>query len=280
MAVASQIEIPPVRPEPKRDRRDRWDRYLIPDPVTGEEKSWTRATTHAAAITDEFSLTLWKQRMTAVGLAQRPDLIASAAAVVDPESEGGKERLNQIVEAAKEHAGASSRARIGDALHTFTERLDIGHAMKVPPPYDKDIADYVRLKRQIGLEISPNFVERVVLIRSLGVAGTLDRLGRLPNQPLPVIVDLKTGRDLSYSWLKIAVQLAEYAHAETVWDVEHERHLRMPQVDQDRALVIHLPAGEARCVPYWVDIRAGWEAAQVAGMVRQWRSRKDLAERL
>src|SRR5690606_3682330 len=48
------------------------------------------------------------------------------------------------------------------------------------------------------------------------------------------------------------------------------------EVDQDRAIVSHLPAGQGRCELHWVDIAAGWEAVQVATQVRQWRKRRGL----
>jgi len=52
----------------------------------------------------------------------------------------------------------------------------------------------------------------------------------------------------------------------------------MIEVNQEQALVVHLPAGEGRCTLYLVDIAAGWEMAQVCGAVREWRARRDLAQ--
>ena len=36
------------------------------------------------------------------------------------------------------------------------------------------------------------------------------------------------------------------------------------------------PAGQARCELHWIDIAAGWHAAQLAAAVRGWRARRDL----
>jgi hypothetical protein len=44
--------------------------------------------------------------------------------------------------------------------------------------------------------------------------------------------------------------------------------------------VIHLPAGEARCELWHLDIGAGWRAFATAMEVRAWRQRRDLAEPL
>src|SRR5262249_32211119 len=148
----------------------------------------------------------------------------------------------------------------------------------VPAPFDKDIAAY--RAATASLTISRNYLEQICVIRELGVAGTLDRVLRLPHARLPMIGDAKTGRDLVYSWTEIAIQLALYAHADTIFDPLTGRHRNMIEVDQEKALVIHLPAGEARCQLYVVDIAAGWEMAQVCATVRAWRKRKDIAQPL
>jgi hypothetical protein len=118
-------------------------------------------------------------------------------------------------------------------------------------------------------------VERVVLNRRADCAGTLDRIVQVRGWPKPVVADLKTGAFLS--WPAIAVQLAVYAHAEEIWDPTSDRLVPMPEVDRDRALVVHLPAGTADCTLHEVDLRAGWEAAVLALGVRRWQKRRDLA---
>ena len=50
-------------------------------------------------------------------------------------------------------------------------------------------------------------------------------------------------------------------------------------IEKDRAIVFHLPAGEARCELYWVDLKAGREGLQLALDVRAWRKRNDINER-
>lgn len=269
------LAAPAPRPEPKRDR---WGRYLIPDPVTGKERSWTRATTWAATVADTFGLTQWELRMAAIGLARRQDLLVGVAAVLDPDSPDGKRKLNKLVDQAKDAAHAGARATIGTALHSFVEAIDGGREVQVPAPFDRDIDAYRRA--MVPIKVSPNYLEKICVVRELGVAGTMDRVVRLPASRLPMIGDVKTGRDLSYSWTEIAIQLALYAHADTVYDPTRERHGRMLPVDQERALVIHLPASEARCQLYIVDIAAGWEMALTCGKVRDWRKRKDLAQPL
>jgi hypothetical protein len=265
---------PPARPEPKRDR---WDRYVIPDPVSGADRAWTRATTWAKTVADMLGLNRWEQRMTALGLAQRPDLLLGVAAVIEPDGADGKRKLDQLIDRAKEHALSKARSNLGTALHSFCEAIDTGRALPlVPPPFDRDVEAYKRMTAT--LDISLNYVERIGLVHDLGVAGTMDRVVRFKHDPLPMIGDIKTGSDLRYSWQEIAIQLALYAHADTTWDTEIGQHKPMLPVHQDRALVIHLPAGGARCTLYLVDIAAGWEMAKTCGLVRAWRTRKDIAQ--
>src|SRR5262249_28614839 len=159
------------------------------------------------------------------------------------------------VDQAKEAAAASSRATIGTALHSFVEAIEAGRDVRVPAPFDRDIEAYRR--RMVGIKVSRNYLEQICTVQELGVAGTMDRVVRLAHAVLPMIADVKTGRDLTYSWPEIAIQLAIYAHADTIFDPITGKHRKPLLLDQRQALVIHLPAGEARCELYIVDIKAG-----------------------
>lgn len=256
------------RPEPERDR---WGRYKLADPETGEVKGFTRATTFADAMEDKTGLNKWHMRMAAHGLALRHDLYARVAAT-SPEDKGN---LDKLVKEAQEAAASSTGANIGTALHAFTEQVDVGQAPHVPDPWDKDVAAYRDMLKAAGVRILPEYVERIICLPGLGVAGTLDRIVEVDGQLF--IADLKTGRDLSYGWVKIAIQLALYANATHLLRVDGTGWDPMPEVNKDRALVFHLPAGKANCSVHGVNIRAGWEMAQVCGTIRDWRKRKDLA---
>lgn len=258
-------------------KRDRWGRYVLPDPVTGKERAWTRATTVARTLADEYNLTLWKLRQVAKGLALRPDLIAGAAAA-DPESD--KKTLDDIAEKAMERAGSSSGATMGTALHAFAHRLGLGESMAslgVPAPLDKDLAAYVDTLSRHRLRILPALCERIVVLPELGVAGTFDNIVEQPSgvtksEPLSLF-DLKTAKSVDYSMLEIAIQLALYAHAPLMWNPGTQTYEPMPPVDMNRALVLHLPVGKAHGQIYGVNIIEGWEDAQLAMRVREARSR-------
>lgn len=259
-----------VRPEPERDR---WGRYLIPHPDTGKETAWTRATTFAKTVSDTFGLTKWELRMVALGLAKRPDLLAQVAGVLDPDDRDAKKLLDGIAAQAKEAAGSTTRSNLGTALHTMTEHIDAGRDFTVPEAHAADLDAY--RAAVAGLHIDPAHIERIVTVPRYEVAGTLDRLVTLPDGRL-VVADLKTGRSLA-GMAEYAIQLALYANAATMWDPTTGEHEPMPEVDKEQALIIWLPAGEARCELHTVDIAAGWEMAQTCEVVRAWRKRRDLS---
>jgi hypothetical protein len=255
-----------VRPEPKRDR---WGRYLITPASGGKARGYTRATTWAKTMADSYGLEQWGKRMVALGLVHRPDLLALVAAHPDD-----KDTLNRACADAVEAAKASAGANMGTALHAMTERVDLG--LEVPDgPWTPDVDAYRTVTRAAGLTLDDTHIERVVVLDALEVAGTFDRIVTVDGRRY--IADLKTAQALDYAWGEIAIQLALYAHADAIYDYATERREPMPQVDRDRALVIHLPAGQGRCELHWVDIAAGWQAAELAGAVRVWRKRKSLA---
>ncbi|NBX21673.1 MAG: hypothetical protein EBR58_09980, partial [Betaproteobacteria bacterium] len=71
-------------------------------------------------------------------------------------------------------------------------------------------------------------------------------------------------------------QLAIYAGATSYYDCATDTHTDPEPVDQDRALIVHLPAGGDTCTLHWLDIAAGREALEHAIWVRKWRNNKQL----
>lgn len=259
------VEVKP-RPEPDRDR---WGRYLIVPANGGTAKAHTRATTFAATIDDRHNLEQWMIRTTALGLVARQDIYARIAST-DAED---KRTLNKLCNEAREAARASSGANLGTALHAFTERVDLGLETTIPSPWDLDVAAYRSTLATHGLLVDPALVEGIVVLPELDVAGTFDRIVTWQGERF--IADLKTGADLSWSWNAIAIQLALYANAATIYDPITRTHTPMPDVSKATAIVIHLPVASGRCSLYRVDIKAGWEAAQHCLFVRQWRNARE-----
>ncbi|WP_207943344.1 hypothetical protein [Actinomadura sp. KC345] len=244
-------------------QRDRFGRPLVVPPEGGKPEAYRRCTTHVSVLEDMYLLQRRQMRMVALGMANRPDLVLATGAHRDDRNE-----MNRIVDQSMEAAQAHAQAKIGTGLHKFTDTCDRGEPLgPVPEAYRADLDAYTRATSV--LEVIE--IERFVVLDELKIGGTPDRIVRY--QGRSYIADLKTG-SIEYGALKIAMQLAVYSRSMFYDPVTHER--TPLDVDQDRAIVIHLPAGQGRCELHWVDIATGWEAVQVANQVWQWRKRKGL----
>jgi len=239
---------------------------LIVPPHGGPVQPYTRVTTFAGVLDDTHGLQKWFQRQTMLGLVERPDLVLAVKAHRED-----KAKLGQIAENAMQVAASTAAANVGTALHKLTEDIDRGIDVgKVPGEYQRDLDAY-RTTLEAN-NVSPIALERFVVLDDLKVAGTFDRL--VDHQGQFYIADIKTG-SIEYSKVKIAIQLACYAHG-VYYDPDGGIRSVIPDLNQHKGIVIHLPAGEGTCTLYWVDLDAGWEAAQLADQVRSWRLRKAL----
>ncbi len=244
--------------------RDRWKRPLVHPPGGGARVPYTRCTTFVDCMDDKYNLQQWEKRMVALGLADRPDLLLSVAA-----HRNDKKAVNRITDQAKEAAAAGAAATTGTAEHALTERIDRGLPLGViPAAYQPDLEAY----RQATACLRMVEIEQFSVLDELEIGGTPDRVAEF--LAAYRIVDLKTG-SIEFGQLKIAMQLAVYAHAVPYDPATETRMPRPYPVDQERAIVVHLPAGQGFCELYWVDIAAGWQAVQCAAEVRRWRSRKN-----
>ncbi|MGH9023885.1 MAG: hypothetical protein ACRDV9_12430, partial [Acidimicrobiia bacterium] len=72
--------------------RDRWGRYLVIPEGKKDPVPHQRVTTFAKLLDDRYGLEKWALRMTAKGLAQRPDILAQVAATGE-DDEGAIDRL-------------------------------------------------------------------------------------------------------------------------------------------------------------------------------------------
>ena len=231
---------------------------------------WTRATTLAGTIENRYNLERWQQRMVALGIADRPDLLALVHSHKDD-----KKALNDVCEDAINAAKGSAKANIGTSLHKFAEEIIKGdlHVNDVPPPYRADIEAMFQTLGDAAT-LHPDLSERTVRNTTLSVAGMFDGIADFGNDRM--IWDLKTG-DVHFGMLKIAAQLAIYANGDGLYNqpIQRDRWGRydlsdhpshwdlMPEgLRKDRGVIVHLPAGEARCELIAVDLEAGWRIAQ------------------
>lgn len=269
----------PIEPE---TRRDQWGRYLVVPPAGGKPQGYTRATTVAKTLDSEGGLIAWKATMATVGLMLRKGLRAQWEALIaetagDPWYGGRKDDCKALVEECAAAGGSNDRAMIGTALHTITAVADAGGQMEhLSDETATDVAAYLAGLSRAGVVIDQRYIERTCVLDDWQVAGTFDRVAIVNGTPM--IADLKTGDTLDYSWLSIAVQLAIYSRANAIYhqgtarNGKDDSRLAMPAVDQNRALVMHLPAGQGRLDLYLVDIARGWEAFEHSMWTRGWRA--------
>ena len=250
--------------------RDRWGRPLIEPIGGGKPIAYTRVSTLAKSLDKQEALTKWKQRMTAIGMSQRPDLLALVQATRDDDRKTLDDACEQALAAARSQAAANT----GTALHAFCERIDQGVPVDEIVASDTikaDLQAYTHATRWMKMLAAETFIVQ----DDIKCAGTFDRLVQIDGRVY--VADIKTGQHEPNYPHGVTVQTAIYAHG-TGYRPGKGRTAKLADigVDQARGVLIHLPAGQARCDLYWLDIAAGWEMAQIATRVRAWHNTKPI----
>lgn len=249
----SEVEVP----------RDRYGRPMVVPPKGGKPVPYTRTTTVAGSLDDGTALVAWKLRMAAAGLSMRPDLLLAVAAARED-----KLAMDALVEDSINAAGGSTAATIGTAVHALTEKLDRGQDLGIiPQDYVADIQAYAEATKHFE---NVN-IEQFCVLDKYKIAGTPDRVVRYKGELF--ISDLKTG-SISYPG-KIAMQLAVYANG-LPYDPATATRGSWGDVNTERGIIVHLPAGSGKCELHFVDIKEGWKGIQLAMKVRSWRDTKKL----
>lgn len=253
----------------------------IPDPLTGKKRRWSRASAFAKTLSDDFMISQWQQRNVALGMSKDPQLIERVAGLDVKED---RQAVQSIAEAAKKAANADGAAHRGTELHTYTELADTGRILEVPEEDHGRMAEYLECLADLGIEVVPEYMERITAVPQLGVIGRFDRLVKFGGRY--VILDLKTGSSLKYALNEYAMQLALYANGVDrygVWNEETRVWEPAPEdlpVDTATGLVVHLPAKGKGCEVIPVNLLDGWQDAELALKVKRARSRKPVLEPL
>lgn len=232
--------------------RDQWGRYKLPG-RDGTEQSWTRATTFAATLAEQFGLRIWEQRQVVWGLSRRPDLLTMASTISGPED---KKALGEIVDEAHIAAGTKAKANRGTAIHRACQAAERGAYDQVPEELRPHVSAYFTAMRDGGLTILPEYVERTVIVDQYQVAGTFDNLVRCPDGKIRVS-DKKTGR-MDYSDTEFAVQMALYANADAIFNYNTGQYEPMPEVATDYAILAHIDPETGHCELLRINIEWGW----------------------
>jgi hypothetical protein len=247
-------------------------RYYLPDPVKGHRRPFTRVTTLAKAISDQYMLSQWSDRMVAKGMAMRPDLQALAYGM-DLVQE--REALQTVANQAKKHVGAEKGADHGNAVHTMCERVDRGEDVPwINDAVHAGVTSYRELMARHKFVAHPAYVERVLYVPEMDVVGRVDVLFEHGRGAL-IVGDRKSQKTMRFGHLEIAAQLAMYAHATLAWNELIGEWEPAPKMNQKIGAIMHLPAGGDASM-YQVDLTEGWKVAQTCLDAYTWRTRKDL----
>jgi hypothetical protein len=258
-------------------RRDRWGRYQVL-PVGGAKPiGYTRATTVAKALDDSGGLLSWGKRMVALGLAQRPDLVALVSTTPDTD----KKTLDDICERAAEQGGATVRRDLGTAVHGMLEKSWSDPTFVAPDPYGADVRAVHDALATARLRVVDGFAERMIVHDRHQIAGTFDLLVE-DETGQKFVADIKTGSSLLGA-LAFAVQLSIYANADALYnqgaakDGSEDTREPMPEVSKLHGVIIHVQPGSGVCELHWLDLATGAEALELAIAVRQMRKAKTLS---
>jgi hypothetical protein len=268
-------------------RRDQWGRYLILPPGGDKPVGYTRATTAAGWLDEGYGIPPWMATMAITGTLLRPGLYAQWEALLARHDgspwyggDEAKRECKRLVAEAAAVGGANDRAEQGTALHELTAMVDEGRTLNyISAATEADLSAYTKTLAAAGVTFLPGMIERTVVLDDKRIAGTFDRGAVVPGFDQPLIADLKTGADLSFSWHSIATQLAIYANGRDLYrqgpatDGSEDEREPAPNFDLTNALVIWLPAGSGTCELFLVDIAAGWDALEHGIWVNEWRKR-------
>lgn len=262
-------------------RRSKDGRPYVYDADKGKEVLFTRCTTFIDVLEDKSVLARWGERMALLGIRDSVELGRELMSLMPAEAddlegvEEEKRSLNDIIERAKEYAGAHHSRQMGTDLHGLTEMRDRGEDL--PDVGDRLLADVEAYSDALRrYRLVPVEIEVFVVNDALRAAGTFDRVFQWYRdgwdaEPLHVIGDLKTGR-VDYGQGKLAMQLALYANSKR-YDPTDPPWRGELEVSTETGLVVHLPAGRAECKVYRADLDLGYEGLLLAQQVRAWRSR-------
>jgi hypothetical protein len=262
-------------PEYTKDRKS----YVVPGP-DGVRKTDTcvRATTLSKALDDTTALTDWKQRAMLLGVMNNPDLLdelsLGGAAHLSELQFTDKRALDGIARRAARCVGADDGNVFGTKLHRYLEAILEGVVTleQCPVELQPYLVVLFAAMREHKLSFVSQMVERTVFIPATGLVGTLDFMV-LDEQGTLMIGDLKTSGSIDFSWIGIAIQLAQYANATMMLSRDGSCWEQMPEVSKVVAKVAAVPkdAPNPFCRIYSVDLGIGAEGVRVATWVRNLR---------
>lgn len=255
---------------------------------SGTRAAYTRASYLADQIEEKGHIHKWEMRYLAKAMGQNEDLAALAAcevystgvsdAVFGREKTASGRRLDEIIERALDRVRIHEKADRGTAVHGFTEPAwwDGSHTEEqIPKSLRAAVASFWEANRKEAVEIvgTEIFTANDITMS----AGTFDHAVKVHGHDLLddiVIGDKKTGSFDPFSW---CVQISSYANGEPYRLDDDARPGWPGPVNLDYGLVWHIDVPKGATTLYMIDLRIGWELAQIAARVRDLHKQTDLA---
>lgn len=268
-------------------------RYELPHPLTGKKWSATRATNFNKRASDRFALAQWEMRCVLAGMAVDPGIAERVLELLGEDVLASvkteKVRLNALVDAAKAATKAGDKASTGTELHKWTEMLDAGTVTidRVPVNHRPIAARYLAVLKASGFTPVPHLIERTTGYAEFGVVGTFDQVMQGPDGKYRV-VDKKSG-SLQFGQDEMSIQLAVYArginaHGIAQWSGEGsakdwrtwewvpptDTDGNVIAVEEDWGVIVHMPQDNSGCTLMQVDLRTGWDGAELCRDLGDW----------
>ena len=260
------------RPQYSKDRKS----YVVPG-IDGirQTDTLTRATTHAKLLGDSSTLADWQVRGAVLGLARNPELLETLnlgdAKHLSELDFSGRRAISWVAKQASRRVGGDDGSDFGTKLHGYLQAILEGTVTmeQVPEILRPYLTVAFESMRRHKLSFVSGMTERTVFIPATGMVGTFDFMVMTEDGTL-AIGDLKTSNSIDYSWLSIAVQLAQYASSTLMlsWDGSHWEP--MPAVSQVMAKVLSIPKDSPTPTSrvYSVNLELGLEMVQMANRVK------------
>lgn len=253
------------------DQRDRHNRPLI------DGKPYRRPSTVAGALDDKSGLVDWKAANMLDGAAASSFLLEQWK-LIDPSDRQGR---RQLMDEFTRAAGGDVAAGFGSLMHAILEIDDLARC-GLPPHTDFDQALFDRVcadetvaairqtypaeMQRVGVEIIGEYIECVLVNEEDQLAGTTDRIVRVPNGKARIL-DLKgvEGSPYRTKFLGWQTQLAIYAGASHLLDVQTGAKSPLPDnFDRDWGYICTFDRVTAEVTLYEIDLRPGREMLDLA----------------
>lgn len=258
---AGQFFSKPTYPDREGDSRGR---PRAVNPRTGQEQSWTSASTFASALDNPFGLMTRDGRNIVMGISTRPDLAAMALAGALRDDVA---KVDEVIREAKAVMASSSGANLGTAAHAAITRAWQYPNEPVPEAYLPLVKAFAAALKEHGLTIKAA-AQKVINT-------TYDSLGELDfvlteADGTEVIGDAKSGK-LEHAKRKFAVQLAMYDGAEFLVYPDTGQVTPIPwKLAHSHGVLLHLDLENNAVSVYRIDLRIGRWGAGLAEQVRAW----------